>query len=365
MNIQNSHTISSVGYQQPLIRTEYEYLVPYKTGKLFCYTAEDDGVVTAKTDSNITLKFKNNEVKSINIGRIFGDAEGTTFPHDVISILEVGNKFKKGDYISYNTNFFEQDWLDKSKLILKFGRLTTVALTMTNEVFEDSCTISSELSRELNTNITKVRTFVIDFSKNIVNLKEEGEELDPNDIMFILTDEHTDYANLSESSLVLLQGLANLAPKAKIKGIVDRYEIRYNGDIADMSPTLKKLTNRLDRELHERTKGTEYEVPSGKVSREYRSEGKNLQIDTLEFKVYITVNLTASVGDKGVFANQMKTVISDVFTNQLVTESGTKVDALFSYKGIASRVVLSPIMIGTTNRLLKHLSKQVADIYFK
>ena len=87
-------------------------------------------------------------------------------------------------------------------------------------------------------------------------------------------------------------------------------------------------------------------------------------MDTLELKVYIRVRLTQAIGDKGVFANQMKSIVSDVYTNSITTESGERVDAVFSYRGMLNRIVNSPILIGTTNRVLKHVSKQVADIYF-
>jgi hypothetical protein len=71
------------------------------------------------------------------------------------------------------------------------------------------------------------------------------------------------------------------------------------------------------------------------------------------------------VGDKGVFGNQAKSVISTVFTNKITTESGTPVDAFFSFKGLLNRTLLSPFDIGTTTRLATHASKQLADIYFK
>jgi len=66
-----------------------------------------------------------------------------------------------------------------------------------------------------------------------------------------------------------------------------------------------------------------------------------------------------------VFGNQLKTVISDVYTHSIRGESGTKVDALFSYVGVLNRIVLSPFIQGTTIRLVKHVNKQVTDIYFK
>lgn len=60
----------------------------------------------------------------------------------------------------------------------------------------------------------------------------------------------------------------------------------------------------------------------------------------------------------------MKSVISDVFTSNINTESGIPVDCMFSFKGILNRQVNSCITAGTTNRLIKHVSKQVAEVYF-
>lgn len=60
----------------------------------------------------------------------------------------------------------------------------------------------------------------------------------------------------------------------------------------------------------------------------------------------------------------MKSVVSDVFNSTIKSESNKRVEAFFSYKGILSRVANSPILMGTTNRLLKEVNKQVVDIYF-
>ena len=339
-------------------------MMPFKVGKLYCSIAKDDGSVIAKTDKLLTVKYKNGETESIQIGNRYGRMEGSVYPHELVTKLQAGNKFKKNDYLVYNTGFFEPDWLNPSKLVMKFSRTVKVALTMTNEVFEDSSAISTELSEDMSTIIVKEKSFIIEFNKNITGLIPEGSEVEPNDILFTVLDENTDYNNLSESTIEMLQSLASLSPKAKVKGKIDKYEVRYNGELSDMSPTLRKMVSRLDRELYDETKGTSVENSNGKVSSEYRVSGKNLNIDTLELKVYIRVRLTQAIGDKGVFANQMKSVISDVYTNTITTDSGERVDAVFSYRGMLNRIVNSPILIGTTNRLLKHVSKQVADIYF-
>lgn len=46
------------------------------------------------------------------------------------------------------------------------------------------------------------------------------------------------------------------------------------------------------------------------------------------------------------------------------TESGEKLDALFSYTSLSARIVMSPEIMGTTNVILKILSKRTAEIYF-
>jgi len=47
----------------------------------------------------------------------------------------------------------------------------------------------------------------------------------------------------------------------------------------------------------------------------------------------------------------------------MYTQDGLKVDAVFSYKAIGARIVLSPIIIGTTATILKVISKQATQIY--
>lgn len=62
--------------------------------------------------------------------------------------------------------------------------------------------------------------------------------------------------------------------------------------------------------------------------------------------------------------NQMKTVFSNVLTGENQTESGVELDLMFSYLSISNRIILSPEVMGTTNTLLRIMSKKVAERYF-
>lgn len=365
VNVQNSHVIATEGYQQPSIRTEYEYILPYRVSSLFCFIAEEDGKVTELTNKLITIEYTSGKVKAFSIGTVLGRAEGSIYTHNLVTDLKLNSKFNKNDYIYYNSSFFEKDWLDNKVLIPKMSRMVTVALSMTNNVYEDSSAISIDVSKQMSTPVVKEKSFVIEFTNNVINLLPENTHVEPNDILFTILDEHTDYTNLEKNTIQMLQTLTNISPKAKLKGEILRYEVRYNGDIADMSPTLKKLVTKINKDMYDRTKGTEYEIKSGKVSSEYRVGGKNLLLDTLELKVYITTNISAGVGDKGVFSTQLKSVIADVYTHKVTTDSGDTIDAFFGYKSILNRITLSPLITGMLNRLLRLKSKTVADIYFE
>lgn len=338
--------------------------MPYKVGAMYCVTAKEEGKVVTVTDKLLKVVYKSGKEHILRLGDTYGKMEGSVYKHRIVTDLKEGQRFDKLEYLSYNTGFFERDWLDSKRLIMKFNKVVTVALSMGDEVYEDSSAISQKLSVEMATQTVKEKVFVIEFDKNIVGLKEEGAAVNVSDSLFTLTDNLTDYANLSESSITLLKNIANLSPKAKMKGSIFRYEMKYNGEIADMSPTLKKLAIKLDAQTQMETSGAPVPLKSNRVTGEYRSEGKNLMPKTLEFKVMIEHKTEQSHGDKGVFAGQMKSVISDVFRANITTASGVPVDAMFSYRSILNRVALSPLLAGTTNRLLRHVSPMIADAYF-
>lgn len=338
--------------------------MPYKVGKLYCITAEEDGKIVEITNTLMKVQFKSGKQQSYRIGSTYGRMEGSVYKHDITTPYKAGHSFKTGDWLAYNTGFFEPDWLDPSRLVMKFSRNVTVAFVMNNEVYEDSSAISPELSEQMRSTVIDEKKFIIEFGKHLVDLLPEGQQVTPTDVIFTLVDENTDYSNLSQSSIDLLKTIANTSPKAKVDGKIFRYEIKYNGDLADMSPSLKKLAQRLDRQLFEETQGTFNEAKNNRVGLDYLSDGKTLLPNTLELKVFIESQSNTAVADKGVFASQMKSVISKVFTSNVTTESGEKVDAMFSYVSVLNRIVLSPVLMGTTNRLLKHLSPKVAQAYF-
>ena len=104
-------------------------------------------------------------------------------------------------------------------------------------------------------------------------------------------------------------------------------------------------------------------VVNGQIDESFRIEGEPLQYDSLVIRFYITSDVVSTLGDKLVFANQLKSIISEVMDYEVKTESGLKIDAVFGAQSIFNRIVNSAFVIGTTNTLLEVIGKKAAKIY--
>lgn len=363
IGIQNGHTIAVKGAHQPIVRTSYEYVLPYRMKKLYTSVAEEDGKAVDVTDKYMIVEYKSGKRDKIKLGSIISVAAGNYIKHHLVPVYQKNQSFKKGDIIAYNDKFFERDWLDKTVIVPKIAKTTTVAFAVTNDVFEDGCSISRKLSSELQTDYVHVVKKVIEFDKEIVDMVKVGDHVEPTTTLFTVIEPVGDITNLTPEALQLLKNLSSLSPKAKIKGYVSKIEINYNGDYEDMSPSIRKIAKMLDKEIEEETRDTDMPIKNNKVGFEYRVDGNNLADNTLELKIYLVRDLEAAVGDKVVFGHQLKSIISNVYDGKIYNEDNEEVDAIFGYLSVMNRITLSPILLGTTTYLLKRLSKKAVEVY--
>lgn len=364
VGIQHGHGIACKGYRAAALRTGYEQVIAHRTSDLYATTAKQDGRVVSVNQHGIVVEFADGSKKGVQLGRRYGAAEGLTIPHEVITELKEGDEFKAGDVIAYNPGFFQRDFLNPKNVIWKVGLLVRTVLLESTQTLEDSSAISHRISEQLTTRITKQRTIVVNFDQSIHRLVKPGQGVGSEDILCIIEDALTrDNALFDEESLDTLKVLSAHAPQAKFKGVVERIEVFYHGDVQDMSPSLQAIAEVSDRDLVRRAKSAGKTAFTGQVDDGYRVEGNPLALDTAAIQIYLTAEVPAGVGDKGVFANQMKTVFGRVLENDWKTESGLVIDAVFGAKSIADRIVTSPYVIGTTTTLLDLIGKKAVEIY--
>lgn len=358
------HTIACTGYRQARVRTGYEQVLTSRTSDLFAYTAKKPGKVSSISDTGIIVEYDDGETTGYELGRRYGEAAGLTIPHEVKTTMKIGQKVKVGDLICYNDGFFEKDILDPNNVVYKAGIIVKTALMESTATIDDSSSISEKVGKLLTTKVTKVKNVVLAFDQSIHNLVKVGTKVEYEDILCIIEDSVTANPGLfDEKSIETLRLVGAQTPQAKVKGEIERIEVYYHGDKADMSESLRMVANASDLAISRRNKSIGKKAFTGSVDDNYRIDGEPLMLDSLCIKFYISSDIPSGKGDKGVFGNQMKTVFGDNYRDKVLTESGIEVDAIFSYSSILNRIVNSPVLIGTTNTLLSLIGKKAAAIY--
>lgn len=362
--IQHSSGTFAKGYRPTPLRTGYEAVLAHRTDDMFAATADQDGQVTSITDKGIVVTYKDNSTRAVTLGRRFGKAAGMMLPHQLDTQLKEGQSFKRGDVLAYNQRYFQPNVLVPGQVVWKAGILAKTAIMENPDTLEDSSVISARIGEELETEITSVRDIVVAFDQSLHGLVGPGTPVDIESILCTIEDAVTAENQLfDEQSLDMLRLLAANTPRAKYKGVVEKVEVFYHGELDDMSASLSDIASASDRERKRQARALSRPALTGKVDSSTRVQSKPLPADNMLIRIYITGPVSAGVGDKAVFANQMKTVIGRVMTGVNETESGIPLDAIFSYQSISNRIVRSPELIGTVNSLLKLISKRVVDAY--
>lgn len=366
VSIMASHVIPVVGYHQPWVRTGYEEIVPYRTGSTFAYIAKAPGKVIQKQEDGIIVEYQDGSRKGFATGIIPGKSQETTYPHRIVTPLDVNQTFEPGDPIVYHSGFFEPDYLNPKKIVWKSSKTVKVALYESYQTFDDSSAISQSLAREVETQILKVKSFTVNFNQGILKPVKVGQTVYPDTTLFYIEDEITQgNAYFDEETTQALQRLAQKSPKAKTKGVVHSIEVFYFGELEEMSDSLRALAKASNVVLKKKRQSTGQPVITGKVTADYRVEGTPLLKNSAEIRVSILVNDIAGIGDKLIFASQLKSVIAEVMESPIVTENQIPVEAVFGFKSIYSRVVLSPFIMGTTNTLLDVIGERAVALYRK
>lgn len=298
MSIQQSHGIACSGYQASAVRTGYEQIIAQRAGSGFSKVAQQDGKVISRTDEGIVVEYKDGTKDGFQIGRRFGNASGLTIAHDMYSELQVGNAFKQGDVLMYNSGFFEKDRFNPKSLVWKAGVTVKTALLESRQTHEDASSISKRLSEKLNTKTTKVKNVVVTFDQKVSNLLKVGTVVEHDTILCVIQDANTSDAGLfDEESLNTLRVLSSQTPTAKVSGIIERIEVYYHGDKEDMSPGLRVLADASDREIAQRNRAQGKPGYTGAIDESFRVDGESLVLDSMAIRIYITSDVPAGIGD--------------------------------------------------------------------
>ena len=366
ISIQNSHVLPCTGYSQSCIRTGYEQVIPYRVDNMYCQMAKQDGKVLGISDRVLKVEYKDGSTASFEIGRRYGAAAGMTIPHDITTKFKAGDKFKADDVLSYHTGFFEEDLLNPGKVVYKGSVQANVALMEDTMTMEDATEVSPWLAEKLQTSISHVKHIRVNFDQHISNMVKIGTSVKANDIVCVIESDTTankDY--FSGDALDTLRMLNSDTPTFGLDGVVERIEIYYHGELEDMTESLRTFAKASDARLVKFRKEMGLKALTGQTDDTYSVAGERLKLDTADIKVTISTNVGASIADKIVVANQLKSTISRVMPFDITAEDGTPIHLRYSRKGVAARIVNSPDIIGTATLSMKVIAREMLKAYDK
>lgn len=338
-------------------------MLSYQVSDKYVISAIDNGRVINSNKTTVEIQYSNNLTKKY-IKRSWTSKEESNacYTHNLVSDLNKGDLVEVGDTILYDELFFEADIFDKKKVIFRPGTVINTALMEDMQTFEDSCAISEKAATLLSTRVTKVKSMVVSAQDEVVNIVKIGDKLEAGYPLLSITDPHiAKYKGLDEEALEALKRLKQSTPTSSYKGIVSKIVIYYNADFNNLSDTLKELVTISDKNIAAQS-SKNY---TGRVSSAYSIQGKPLLEDQVEIKIYIDTNESMGIGDKGIFGNQLKTTLGEVYSYDINTIDKTPVDAIFGFMSISARIVNSPIDIGTTNKTLELVTEQALKLYFE
>lgn len=337
-SIQNTHTIAMERMELPYVRSGYEFIIPHRVGKTFCQVAPEDGKVIKSKKFGLTVEYKSGKKDGFTAGIVFGKAEGTLYPSNLVTNLKDGDTFKEGDPIVWNDKFFEYDMFAK-RLGYRHTQMATLALLEGEQTYEDSCSCSNKFVDGISSKVAKLRSIRVNFGDIVHNVLPGGEFVRSTDYLMIVQEAATAGLKITDADLkASLSNLTQNAPKAKYDGKIDRIEVFYNGDIGDMSESLRTLAETSDKELKQRARESGRKQFTGAVTSNYRSEGKTLNVNEAEIRVYVEVTDNIGNSDKIVFAHQLKTTVGEIEV-PTVTEHGIEIDVKFSRIAVDARIV--------------------------
>lgn len=365
-SIQYTHVVAIAGNGLPAVRTGYENLMAYRAGPYYNLVAEQAGVILRKDERVVIIRYKDGQELSYPLGRKFAKVSDIRIPHDMVCDREAGYKFQAGEVLAFNQGFFRRDYFTPKQVAMLCGYMATTALMESNDTLEDSCAVSEHMARQLSTEITYPRYISVRFDQVIHNLVKVGEEVESDSVLCTIEDAVTaDSQIFDDESIGVLNILSANAPKARQGGRIERIEVIYYGLVDNMNADLLRTVKSFDKKRaeEERLYRTQ-KAESGELMDSVLIDGKATERDTVVFTIFISKRYGTGVGDKAVFANQLKTTIGRNMVGVNETESGVPIDAIFGYQSIANRITLSPDIMGCNNTAMRAVSEHFAKLYF-
>ena len=375
INIQLSHYVPIAESEVSRLKTGYEGMIAHKcTNPNFAYAAQEEGTVMSidQQTKTMIIKYKNGHKVCLPFGTeaTNNSANGFFVDQEVeVNGFKTGDKFKAGDILVYNRQFFKANPYDK-QVEWKMGILSKVAIIDNGGTVEDASIITRPLADKMVFNPIHVKEIVITKDTTIHFFTDVGTEVQNTEPLLVFDQSAIPFDTSDDPAL--LESLSNLnrqAPKAGHSGSILKIEALYKCPISQMSPSLQKLVRHVIKSKDARAEraagcdNSDQFRKSAPLGATTKVGVVDMTEETVILRFYIKQNKSMNPGDKLFFDSALKSTVSTVYDDYIETEDGEKVEACTSGRGILARLITSPFTQGLCNSVLEKLENDLLDIW--
>lgn len=372
-SIQSSAVVPIKESEVSRVRTGFEGIVAERCRPPFAYAAREDGVIESIDPANqvLIIKYKSGAKECLKYGTEFTNNSANGFHVDQeveVNNFKKGDTFKRGDIITYNKQFFQADPYSKT-VNWKIGVLAHVAIMDNGGTIEDASIFTAPLCKKMGWNPGHVREVVITKDTNIHKFADVGTEVTSVDPLLIWDESAVDFGGDDEGLAAILDNFNKNSAKAKHTGVIAEVDAIYKAPVSSMSPSLQKIIRHISTRKNARSA---YAAGCANASDFQKSQPMlatdkvglvDLTEDTVILRFTIKQDKGLNPGDKVFFDTCLKSVISQVYPESIMTENGQRVDACTSARGILARLITSPFVTGYANAILEKCEQDVLDIW--
>lgn len=358
-----SQAVSAMNYTPSITRTPYDNIIAQRTSELYSKVAKEDGKVSSVDADVLRVTYKDGTTDTYPMGLVIGEASGEIHRHTRVTDLSVGDSFKAGDVIGWDDLWFTRDIFNPGQAALKVGKTVRVCLLEDQDTYEDSIAISKEMAMEFVTPYLKPNKFQVDI-KQIVNWKVKvGDEVDYDSILCEVEDDHLGGASDENTLVGDVNRLGIKQIRSNHHGKIVQIEVMYNGELDQMSDSLRKFVQAADKDRARKASFTGSPVKTGAVNASQSVKKPMLSPERCHVRILVESMDPSTTADKYVIGNQMKGTTGNIMSHILQTLDGRIVDVKASFKGMFNRMVLSLRDKLGCNELVYQVTKKAIKIY--
>lgn len=392
---QNNHVGGMLNSSLPCVRTGVEKTIQFQCSDNFVLRCSQDCVVNEVDEINkriyVTYKDGNKDCidfndKLLKNSDAFNNATYKAF-------VKPGMKLKPGDVFAADARFFKVDPFS-NELVYTQARNGLVCIMEGSYTEDDADAITQEFADEIKMDFTERKQICIKAMDTIIDYKKVGDFVKLGDPIFVFDNsgtfeeeqdgEDSDIIDLlyKEMDINDMAEMIHQTPKAPMTGTIKEMKVFWTCPVEKMSKSAAKFVNsyinKIKKEIVAEEKFTGKTSEKRKqivpVNKNNYTNGapriNGLVVDAAEGNIvieyYISHENSMGVGDKIALNTSLKSVNSYIIPQgqEPYTESGYKLDGIFSWISISARLIQS-IWYQWLGTILYKKSKRIAKDFLQ